>query len=106
MLLLHGFYFAIHYLFASQTTRVTLSTAFMAMMMAAGAPPILVGLTMAFHTSLFGGITHSPRVNPRATTAPVSSAQGLLPSRWHLRRRQRSHKTVFGGLWWKVIGLY
>jgi DASS family divalent anion:Na+ symporter len=30
----------------------------MAMMIASGAPPMLAGLTMAFHTNLFGAITH------------------------------------------------
>lgn len=28
------------------------------MMIASGAPPMLAGLTMAFHTNLFGAITH------------------------------------------------
>ena len=35
-----------------------LSTAFMSMMIVSGTPPMLAGLTMAFHTNLFGAITH------------------------------------------------
>jgi len=108
MLLLHGFYFAIHYLFASQTAQVAaLSTAFMAMMMAAGAPPILVGLTMAFHTNLFGGITHYA-----SGQSACYYGAGFVELKDYFRLGGICGVAnvliwlVFGGLWWKVIGLY
>lgn len=70
--LLHACYFVIHYLFASQTAQVAaLSTAFMAMMIASGAPPVLAGLTMAFHTNLFGGAVPSlPAIPPPLVHLP------------------------------------
>ena len=108
MLLLHGCYFSIHYLFASQTAQVAaLSTAFMAMMMAAGAPPILVGLTMAFHTNLFGGITHYA-----SGQSACYFGAGFVELKDYFRIGAICGVAnvliwlVFGGLWWKVIGLY
>lgn len=106
--LLHACYFGIHYLFASQTAQVAaLSTAFMAMMIASGAPPMLAGLTMAFHTNLFGAITH------------YASGQGAvyfgagyvdLPTTFKLGGVLGVVNLliwgVIGGAWWKFIGLY
>ena len=52
-------YFAMHYLFASQTAHVgALLAACLAVMLAAGVPPVLGTLTLAFTTNLFGAITH------------------------------------------------
>ncbi len=108
MILLHGFYFAIHYLFASQTAQVAaLSTAFMAMMMAAGAPPILVGLSMAFHTNLFGGITHYA-----SGQSACYYGAGFVELKDYFRLGGICGVVnvliwaIFGGLWWKAIGLY
>lgn len=108
MLLLHGFYYAIHYLFASQTAQVAaLSTAFMAMMMAAGAPPMLVGLTMAFHTNLFGGISHYA-----SGQSACYYGAGYVELKDYFRIGGICGVVnvliwaVFGGLWWKAIGLY
>ena len=106
--LLHVCYFFIHYLFASQTAQVAaLSTAFMAMMMASGAPPVLAGLSMAFHTNLFGAITH------------YASGQGAvyfgagyvdLPTTFRLGGILGVVNLliwgIVGGAWWKVLGLY
>jgi len=108
MLLLHGFYYIIHYLFASQTAQVAaLSTAFMAMMIAAGAPPILVGLSMAFHTNLFGGITHYA-----SGQSACYYGAGFIELKDYFRIGGICGVVnvliwaVFGGLWWKAIGLY
>merc|ERR1712124_77299 len=47
--LLHAIFFAVHYLYASQTAQVaSLTTAVLGMMLAAGAPPVLCALSMAF----------------------------------------------------------
>ena len=108
MILLHGFYYAIHYLFASQTAQVAaLSTAFMAMMMAAGAPPLLVGLTMAFHTNLFGGISHYA-----SGQSACYYGAGYVELKDYFRIGGICGVVnvliwaIFGGLWWKAIGLY
>jgi DASS family divalent anion:Na+ symporter len=79
----------------------------MAMMIASGAPPMLAGLTMAFHTNLFGAITH------------YASGQGAvyfgagfvdLPTTFKLGGILGIVNVliwgVVGGAWWKVIGLY
>ena len=55
---LHAFYFVMHYLIASQTAHVAaLYTAFLSIMIAAGVPPVLGALTLAFNNNLFGGKT-------------------------------------------------
>lgn len=57
--LLHLSFFGLHYMFASQTAQVgALYTAFCAMMLAAGVPPVLAGMTLAYNVNLFGSITH------------------------------------------------
>ena len=106
--LLHACYFGVHYLFASQTAQVAaLSTAFMAMMIASGAPPMLAGLTMAFHTNLFGAITHYASGQGAVyfgagyvdlpTTFKVGGILGVINILiWG----------IVGGAWWKFIGLY
>jgi len=54
--LLHLFYFLMHYLIASQTAHVAaLYSAFLSIMIAAGVPPVLGALTLAFNNNLFGG---------------------------------------------------
>ena len=79
----------------------------MAMMMAAGAPPILVGLTMAFHTNLFGGITHYA-----SGQSACYFGAGFVELKDYFRIGAICGVAnvliwlVFGGLWWKVIGLY
>eukprot|EP00898_Chlorokybus_atmophyticus_P006494 jgi/Chlat1/6846/Chrsp51S06533 len=56
---LSGVYFGVHYLFASQTAHVgALFGAFLAMAIAAGAPPLLATLVLAYLTNLFGALTH------------------------------------------------
>ncbi|CAG9459968.1 unnamed protein product [Pedinophyceae sp. YPF-701] len=106
--LLNAAYFFLHYLFASQTAHVgALYAAFLAMMIAAGCPPVLGGLLLAFTTNLFGSITHFA-----SGQAAVYFGAGYL-------KLDEVFKvggilgvvslvvwTVLGGLWWKVIGLY
>lgn len=48
-----------HYLFASQTAHVgALYSAFLAMNLAAGVPPLLAVLALGYSTNLFGALTH------------------------------------------------
>lgn len=57
--LLHVIFFALHYMFASQTAQVgALYTAFCAMMLSAGVPPVLAAMSLAYNVNLFGSITH------------------------------------------------
>ena len=107
MALLHLAYFAVHYLFASQTAQVgALYVAFLAMMTQAGAPPILAALSLSFSTNLFGGITH------------YASAQGAiyygagfidLKTWWRLGIIMAvityAMWAVIGIPWWSFIGL-
>lgn len=59
LLLLQLAYFAIHYMFASQTGHVgALYAAFLAMHLASGVPGGLSALALAYNTSLFGALTH------------------------------------------------
>ena len=107
-LVLHVSYFAIHYFFASQTAQVAaLSTAFLAMMLASGVPPMLAGLTMAFHTNLFGAITHYA-----SGQSAVYFGSGYVELKDYFRLGAIVGAfnfilwAVVGGAWWKVIGLY
>jgi len=107
MALLHAAYFAVHYLFASQTAQVgALYVAFLAMMTQAGAPPVLAALSLSFSTNLFGAITH------------YASAQGAiyygagfidLKTWWRLGLSMAlitySIWIIVGIPWWTVIGL-
>jgi DASS family divalent anion:Na+ symporter len=57
--ILHLSFFLIHYVFASQTAHVgALYSAFCAMMLASGVPPVLAAMTLAYNINLFGSITH------------------------------------------------
>ncbi|KAF8064503.1 DIT2-1 [Scenedesmus sp. PABB004] len=57
--ILHAAFFALHYLFASQTAHIgALYAAFLAMMLASGCPGLLSALSLAYNGNLFGGITH------------------------------------------------
>ncbi|KAG2492701.1 hypothetical protein HYH03_009114 [Edaphochlamys debaryana] len=57
--LLHLAFFGMHYMFASQTAHVgALYSAFCAMMLASGVPPVLAAMTLAYSVNLFGSITH------------------------------------------------
>lgn len=57
--LLNAAYFALHYMFASQTAHVgALYAAFLGMMQVAGVPAVLGALSLGFMSNLFGSITH------------------------------------------------
>eukprot|EP00803_Ostreobium_quekettii_P007758 evm.model.scf_1215EXC.5 EVM.evm.TU.scf_1215EXC.5 scf_1215EXC:28331-33596(-) len=56
--ILHVVFFAIHYLFASQTAHVAaLYSAFLTLMLSAGVPPLMAALSLAYNANLFGSIT-------------------------------------------------
>jgi len=101
-------YFFIHYMFASQTAQVgSLVTAFLAVFLAAGVPPVLGALVLAYVTNLFGGINHyasgqaavyyGAGYNTLANFFKVGLVCGI------------ASLLIWGGVgavWWKIIGLY
>jgi len=105
---LHVFYFVIHYMFASQTAHVgALYSAFIAMMLASGVPPVLAALSLAFNTNLFGVITHYS-----SGQAAVFCGAGYLQLKdvFRIGAIFSAFNAVLwatvGMAWWKVVGLY
>jgi DASS family divalent anion:Na+ symporter len=105
--LLAGAYWGLHYLFASQTAHVgALYSAFLAMLLAAGAPGPLAALVLAFVSNLFGSMTHYGSGQAAVyygagylslaqifkTGAVMAVVNGLI---WG----------VVGGGWWVLTGL-
>lgn len=106
-LFLNGAYFLLHYMFASQTAHVgALYSAFLAMMLTAGVPPVIAALSLGFMSNLFGSITH------------FGSGQGAV----YYGAGYLTLKEVFsfgalmgainlvlwaliGSVWWKVVGV-
>jgi len=107
-LAMNGAYFALHYIFASQTAHVgALLAASCAVMVTAGVPPVLATLSLAFTTNLFGGITHyssgqaavyyGAGFTDLATTFRVGAICGL------------ANLAIWLGVgvpWWRCIGLF
>ena len=101
-------YFAMHYIFASQTAHVgALLAACLGVMYAAGVPPALGTLTLAFTTNLFGAITHYSSGQAAVyygagyTDLPTTFRLGAICAALNL-----AIWGVIGGVWWKIIGLY
>jgi len=106
--LLHFGYFIMHYFFASQSAHVgALYPAFLSMMLASGAPPMLAAISLAFNTNLFGGLTHYASGQ---SAVYFSSGAISLPKLW----KQGAYMAVINAIifgvvgmaWWKVIGLW
>jgi divalent anion:Na+ symporter, DASS family len=101
-------YFYSHYFFASNTAHVSaMYGAFLSVIVAAGAPPLLSALILAFFSNLFGCLTHYG-----AGPAPVFFGSGYVSQqKWWLLGFIISviHIVVWigaGGLWWKLLGLW
>ena len=101
-------YFAMHYLFASQTAHVgALNAAFMGVMVVSGVPPALATLTLAFNTNLFGGLSHYS-----SGQAAVYFGAGFVELRKNFLVGAVCGVSnlliwgISGALWWKVMGLY
>ncbi|MBM7607276.1 DASS family divalent anion:Na+ symporter [Lysinibacillus composti] len=101
-------YFYSHYFFASNTAHVSaMYGAFLSVLVAVGAPPMVSALLLAFISNLFGCLT-----NYGSGPAPVFFGAGYVTQeKWwgigfiisivHL-----IIWLVIGGLWWKVLGLW
>ncbi|WP_152911775.1 anion permease [Planococcus glaciei] len=101
-------YFYSHYFFASNTAHVSaMYAAFLSVIVASGAPPLLSALILAFFSNLFSCLTHYG-----AGPAPVFFGSGYVSQqKWWMLGFIISiiHIIVWfgaGGLWWKVLGLW
>ncbi|WP_033543815.1 anion permease [Planococcus sp. CAU13] len=101
-------YFYSHYFFASNTAHVSaMYAAFLSVIVASGAPPLLSALILAFFSNLFSCLTHYG-----AGPAPVFFGSGYVPQqKWWMLGFIISiiHIVVWfgvGGLWWKLLGLW
>jgi divalent anion:Na+ symporter, DASS family len=99
-------YFYSHYFFASTTAHVTaMFAAFFAAGIALGAPPMLLGLLLAFSSSLNMSLTHYA-----TGTAPIIFGSGYATlNEWWIAGAVMSVvniliMVVVGGIWWKVLG--
>ena len=103
--LLFVYYYA-HYGFASITAHVTaMFTPFLVVLVAAGAPPMLAVLLLAYLSNLSASLTHYG-----TTTSPIYFGAGYVTQRdwWRLGLivsvATASIWTVAGLTWWKVLG--
>ncbi len=101
-------YFYSHYFFASNTAHVSaMYGAFLSVLVAAGAPPMVSALILAFFSNLFGCLT-----NYGSGPAPVFFGAGYVTQeKWWGIGFVISivHLVIWlgiGGLWWKVLGLW
>ncbi len=101
-------YMYAHYGFASLTAHVTaMYPAFIAVAVAAGAPPFLAALSMAYLSNLCGGLTHYS-----TGTAPIYFGSGYVDQGtwWKLGFSASVVNMLIwvgiGGIWWKVLGLW
>ena len=108
LILLAIVYFYSHYFFASNTAHVSaMYAAFLTVIVAAGAPPLLSALLLGFFSNLFGCLTHYG-----AGPAPVFFGSGYVSQQkwWQLGFIiSVIHIVVWmgvGGLWWKLLGLW
>jgi DASS family divalent anion:Na+ symporter len=101
-------YFYVHYLFASMTAQVTaLYPAFFTAALAAGVPPMMAALPLAYLSSLNAGMTHYG-----TGSAPIFFGAGYVPpgAWWKIGFRISLVNAAIwlgvGPLWWKAIGLW
>lgn len=108
MILLVLIYVYSHYFFASTTAHITaMFAAFYAAGLTLGAPPMLLGLTLAFSSSLMMSLTHYG-----TGTAPIIYGSGYttLGEWWKTGFIMSVVNLIvwltIGSLWWKVLGFW
>ncbi|SMC51133.1 anion permease [Sporomusa malonica] len=101
-------YLYAHYAFASLTAHITaMYPAFIAVAVAAGAPPYLVALALAFMSNLCMSLTHYA-----AGPSPIYFGAGYVDQGtwWRLGFMVSIINLVIwvglGSMWWKVLGLW
>jgi divalent anion:Na+ symporter, DASS family len=99
-------YFYSHYAFASITAHATaMFTPFLLVILAAGAPPWLAVLLLAYSSNLMAALTHYG-----TTPGPIYFGAGYVPqwTWWRLGFVASVANlviwTVVGGVWWKALG--
>lgn len=103
---LHVLFWGVHYLFASQTAHIgALYAAFLTLMLAAGVPPLLAAMSLAYNQNLFGSMTHyasgqaavycGAGYTRSGEVFKVGAALGLMS--------MALYGTV-GMAWWRVLG--
>jgi len=100
-------YFYSHYLFASQTAHVSAMYApFLAVALAAGTPPLLAALVLAFFSNLFSSLTHYAN-----GPAPVVFGTGhvSMGAWWGVGAAVSIINIAIwvgvGWIWWEILGL-
>lgn len=101
-------YFYSHYFFAGNTSHISsMYAAFLAVALAAGTPPLLAALVLAFFSNLFSSMTHYG-----TGPAPVLFGAGYvrLADWWKLGAIISVVNIIIwlgiGGLWWKLLRLW
>ena len=101
-------YFYSHYLFASGTAHVSaMYSAFLSVIVTAGAPPMLSALLLAYFSNLFGCLTHYG-MGP----APVFFGNGYVSQNkwWQIGFILSVFNILMwgcvGGLWCKVLNIW
>ncbi|MCB1108322.1 MAG: anion permease [Chlamydiia bacterium] len=101
-------YFYSHYFFASNAAHIgAMFLPFLVLATAMGTPPVLAVFSLAFASSLFGGITHYG-----CGPAPIFFGAGYvkIADWWKLGFYISVINIIIwigiGSLWWKLIGLY
>ena len=99
-------YFFAHYGFASITAHITaMFTPFLVVLLAAGAPPLIAVLFLAYFSNLGAALTHFG-----TTTSPIYFGAGYVTQRdwWRLglivALTTITVFTVAGLAWWKLLG--
>jgi len=97
-----------HYAFASLSAHVTaMYAAFLAVAVAAGAPPFLAAMSLGVISALFGGLTHYA-----TGPAPIYFGSGYIPQGtwWRIGFIMSVINLIIfvgiGSVWWKVAGLW
>ncbi|KPD02276.1 DASS family sodium-coupled anion symporter [Moellerella wisconsensis] len=108
MLILVLVYVYSHYFFASTTAHITaMFAAFFAAGLALGVPPMLLGLTLAFSSSLMMSLTHYG-----TGTAPIifGSGYATLGEWWKVGFIMSIVNLIIwltlGSMWWKYLGYW
>lgn len=101
-------YFYSHYFFASNLAHIgAMYTPLLIVAIALGTPPVLAALSMAFFSSLFGGLTHYG-----SGPAPILFGTGYttVAEWWKIGAISSVVNFIvwlfLGGLWWKILGLW
>ena len=97
-----------HYAFASLSAHVTaMYAAFLAVAVAAGAPPFLAAMGLGVISGLMGGLTHYA-----TGPAPIYFGAGYIPQGtwWKIGFVMSVVNMIvfigLGGVWWKMLGLW